>query len=126
MSVSFAEELVVIKEYNLEQNERKMKKNALKIVKENKTSNAYTIRDILYRTLPTEEQYVKSQMNRSRRGRIRFINGYMGTSSTDVNKLYRDEKYKIDYNIHVNLYSKMTIKIKLSGFGGRNHYIKFF
>ena len=126
MPVSFATELVVIKEYNLEQSERKMKKNALKLVKQNKTTNAYAIRNILYRAIPTEKKYIESRNKGSMGGGIGFIDGYMGTSTTDIKRLYRDGKYKIDYNIHINLYGKMTIKIKLSGFGGRNHYINFY
>ena len=126
MPVSFATELVEIKEYILESAERKDKKKALKRVKNNRTEEAYIIRNILYRAMPSEKTYIEKRNNGSMGGGISFIEGYMGTSQNEIKNLYKDGNKKIDYNIHINLYSKMVIKMKIKGFGGRNHYIQFF
>jgi len=131
MSVSFAEDLVEIKEYVLTTEERNDKKRALKRVtvqKKNKTT--VLIRNILYRNIPTEQEYIINKLKSNYgEGGIYYIKGCNNTIlDCDFETLYVNgpDRLKIRYNIFLNKYNKMVAKVSVSGFGGRTLYVQYF
>ena len=124
MPVTFAKELVEIKEYFIDFKEKQDKKDAYK-----KIFNFYNekviIRGILYKSLPTEEEYVKSKQQIKRK--IKVIQGYIGRKSTKMIELYKDieKDRKIEYSIYENEYGMVNINIVLKGFIGQKYFKKY-
>jgi len=124
MPVTFAKELVEIKEYVIDLKEKQDKKDAYK-----KIFNFYNekviIRGILYKSLPTEEEYVKSKQQIKRK--IKVIQGYIGRKSTKMIELYKDieKDRKIEYSIYENEYGMVNINIVLKGFIGQKYFKKY-
>jgi len=124
MSVSFAENLVEIKEYEYDYSEKAEKQQALKKIKRNQNTQIYMIRNILYKSNPTEEKFVEKRNNGSRGGGISFIEGYLEEYSSYI--LYKDHKRMIEYNIYLNNFNKMVAEITTRGFGPVKHHIKYY
>lgn len=126
MPVSFAEDLVEIREYELTFEERNDKRRALEQVRKDSNSQAHRIKNILYRNFLTEKKYVQKRENGSDSGGIRCVEGY-SLINDEEKKLYSNGDKKIYYNIYLNEYGKMTAQIKTKGFGfSHEHYIKYF
>lgn len=126
MSVSFSEDLVEIKEYYIEYSEKLDKKKALCKIKNNNQTTM--IRNILYKYIPTEEEYIERK-NKGRSGSIN-IEGYQGSDEEDLKTIYYNPKknydrQKIQYNIYMNNMNVIIARLNIEGFGGQKHYIKY-
>ena len=119
--VSFATELVEIKTYVLESFEKQEKKDALKQIKINNGPMTTFIKFVLYRYIPTEEQYIERR-NKGKSGSLSIIEGFNGKREGEFTTLYRNGGKKISYNVYMNIFGKMISQIKTKGFGIRNKY----
>jgi len=124
MPVTFAEELVEIKEYIIDLKEKQDKIEAYKKIR-NFYNEKVMIRGILYKSLPTEEEYIKSKQQIKQK--IKFIKGYIGRKSTKMIELYKDNEKdrKIEYSIYENEYGMVNIHIELKGFTGQKYFKKY-
>ena len=125
MSVTFAENLVEIKEYHEDKSIIKDKQNAFKMAKKCSNKTSRNIRNILYKHLPTEEQYLEKRNKGSRYGGIGFIEGYIGTTDKDYEIIYSNRGKKIRYNIYENDNGMMVAMVETKGFPGRKFYRRF-
>lgn len=124
MSVTFAEKLVEIKEYKEDESAIQDKKDAYRRMLKQKRK-AHKIRNILYKCLPTEEEYIESRQKLEMR--INFLKGLTGNMFDESIKLYKDIETgkRIDYSIYKNEYGKINVNIKLKGFMGQKYYKKY-
>ena len=125
MSVTFAENLVEIKEYHEDASIIEDKQRAFKVAKRCSNKNSRRIRNILYKHLPTEEEYVEKRNKGSSHGGIRFIEGYLETLEEDYEIIYNDKGKKIRYNIYENDSGTMVAFVESKGLAGRKFYRRF-
>ena len=125
MSVTFAEDLVDIIEYDVNEIIRQQKKETYrKIRQQQKNKSTHVIRNILYKHLPTEEEYVERRTTVPSKIGIKFIKGFIGSVTDDMRTLYNDfqNNRKISYSIHENDFGMVTVCVEFKGFTGQKFF----
>lgn len=124
--VTFAKNIVEIREYQIDHNYRQEKKEINRSIKKRmKLDITRAIKRLLYRALPSEEEYVVNKTNQKKR-RIRFIQGFIDNEFYKKLLVYVDLEtgHKVKYSILENDLGMVNISIKFKGFPGQQKYKK--
>lgn len=112
MSVTFAEDLVEIKEYKVESYEKTEKKKALDRIKRNSKNEAWLSR-ILYASFVSEDDYVKLRMDGKKVIRCIVKCTYIRRDT----ELYRKDYglKSLSYSLYKNQYGKLVLQLESKG-----------